>query len=245
MAEKIAQIQIQLQRRIARARGRTSSASYNDMIDEISQDLATFSSQWNNRLVPLTADLPDATVDSAIDAFTNGLSGVTMYADANATAGYHSSYYNTVESRPNTIYEQLVDVYAQITSVQEDLEEQIDDTVTATNITIADVASIYTAVNVETALAEVMAKVNTVVISGVDLSAVAQHYIPATDNTWDVGSSAKQVRNLYVGTRLLPPRMTTVQRNAIASPIAGEIVFDSTLSKLYVYTTVWEQILNP
>jgi len=42
----------------------------------------------------------------------------------------------------------------------------------------------------------------------------------------------------------LPPRMTTTQRNAIASPAAGLVVYDTTLAKLCVYTTTWETITS-
>lgn len=42
----------------------------------------------------------------------------------------------------------------------------------------------------------------------------------------------------------LPPRMTTVQKNAIATPPAGLVVYDSTLQKLCVYTTAWETITS-
>jgi hypothetical protein len=42
----------------------------------------------------------------------------------------------------------------------------------------------------------------------------------------------------------LPPRMTTTQKNAIASPTAGLIVYDTTLNKLCVYTTAWETITS-
>ena len=42
----------------------------------------------------------------------------------------------------------------------------------------------------------------------------------------------------------LPPRMTTTQKNAIASPVAGLIVYDTTLNKLCVYTTAWETITS-
>jgi hypothetical protein len=38
----------------------------------------------------------------------------------------------------------------------------------------------------------------------------------------------------------LPPRMTTTQKNAIASPTAGMVVYDTTLNKLCTYTTMWE-----
>jgi len=42
----------------------------------------------------------------------------------------------------------------------------------------------------------------------------------------------------------LPPRMTTTQKNAIASPAAGLMVYDTTLNKLCVYTTIWETITS-
>jgi hypothetical protein len=42
----------------------------------------------------------------------------------------------------------------------------------------------------------------------------------------------------------LPPRMTTTQKNAISSPAAGLVVYDSTLAKLCVYTTTWETITS-
>ena len=42
----------------------------------------------------------------------------------------------------------------------------------------------------------------------------------------------------------MPPRMTTTQKNAIASPTAGMVVYDATLAKLCVYTTAWETITS-
>jgi hypothetical protein len=42
----------------------------------------------------------------------------------------------------------------------------------------------------------------------------------------------------------LPPRMTTAQKNAIATPAAGLMVYDTTLAKLCVYTTAWETITS-
>ena len=42
----------------------------------------------------------------------------------------------------------------------------------------------------------------------------------------------------------LPPRMTTTQKNAISSPAAGLIVYDTTLAKLCVYTTAWQTITS-
>lgn len=40
------------------------------------------------------------------------------------------------------------------------------------------------------------------------------------------------------------PRLTTTQKNAIATPLAGLMVYDTTLSKLCVYTTAWETITS-
>jgi hypothetical protein len=42
----------------------------------------------------------------------------------------------------------------------------------------------------------------------------------------------------------LPPRMTTAQKNAIASPPAGLIVYDTGLNKLCVFTTAWQTITS-
>jgi len=43
---------------------------------------------------------------------------------------------------------------------------------------------------------------------------------------------------------LLFPRMTTTQKNAISSPTAGLVVYDTSLNKLCVFTTVWETITS-
>ncbi len=46
-------------------------------------------------------------------------------------------------------------------------------------------------------------------------------------------------------TAYLLPRMTTIQKNALASPIKGFIVFDTTSNKLSVYTgSVWETVTS-
>lgn len=42
-----------------------------------------------------------------------------------------------------------------------------------------------------------------------------------------------------------PPVLTTVQKNAIAAPVAGDTVYDSTLNKLSVYTgAAWETVTS-
>ena len=40
----------------------------------------------------------------------------------------------------------------------------------------------------------------------------------------------------------LPPRMTTTQRDAISSPAAGLVIYNTTTSKLQVYTTAWTDL---
>lgn len=42
----------------------------------------------------------------------------------------------------------------------------------------------------------------------------------------------------------LPPRMTTTQRDAIASPAEGLIIYNTTTHKLNVFTTAWEQVTS-
>ena len=56
-------------------------------------------------------------------------------------------------------------------------------------------------------------------------------------------SSQLEVRSLTRG--FLPPRMTTTQKNAIASPAAGLVVYDTTLNKLCVRgAAAWETITS-
>ena len=58
---------------------------------------------------------------------------------------------------------------------------------------------------------------------------------PAASALLDVTSTTKG---------LLFPRMTTTQKNAITGPSAGLVVYDTTLNKLCVFTTVWETITS-
>ncbi|MFH1393118.1 MAG: helix-turn-helix domain-containing protein, partial [Patescibacteria group bacterium] len=64
-------------------------------------------------------------------------------------------------------------------------------------------------------------------------------------NTLSVSGNTS-LSNLTVSTSLLPPRMTTAQKNSIVSPAAGLILFDTDLTKLNVYNgTVWKNVGNP
>jgi hypothetical protein len=58
---------------------------------------------------------------------------------------------------------------------------------------------------------------------------------PSASAILDAQSTTKGVRM---------PNMTTAQKNAIASPAAGLMVYDTTLAKLCVYTTAWETITS-
>jgi len=42
----------------------------------------------------------------------------------------------------------------------------------------------------------------------------------------------------------LPPRMTTTQRDAISSPAAGLVIYNTTTNKLNVFTTAWEAVTS-
>lgn len=58
----------------------------------------------------------------------------------------------------------------------------------------------------------------------------------------EITSSIFQLSSTTKG--FLPPKMTTTQKNAIASPVAGLVVYDTTLNKLCVYTTAWQTITS-
>jgi hypothetical protein len=56
-------------------------------------------------------------------------------------------------------------------------------------------------------------------------------------------SAAVEVNSTTKG--FLPPVMTTVEKNAISSPAAGLMVFDTDLGKLCIYTgAAWETITS-
>ena len=73
----------------------------------------------------------------------------------------------------------------------------------------------------------------------------ANRTIGIADNGSSPTLAASAVLTLSSTTKgFLPPRMTTTQKNAIASPAAGLVVYDTTLNKLCVYTTAWETITS-
>lgn len=102
-------------KRNQRLRGPTSSEQQNDMQAEVLRDLTVYQQEWNNKIVPLCSILPDGSDDLAVDAFLNGLDGRTVYVNAEASnAAATVRFYNLVKDRPNTVYEQLQDLYATI-----------------------------------------------------------------------------------------------------------------------------------
>lgn len=64
----------------------------------------------------------------------------------------------------------------------------------------------------------------------------------AIGTTTDIASAKLIVTSTTQG--FLPPRMTTTERNAIASPVAGLMIYNTTTNKLNVFTTVWEAVTS-
>lgn len=60
-----------------------------------------------------------------------------------------------------------------------------------------------------------------------------------------VTPNAKAILDLTSTTQgFLPPRMTTTQRDAIVTPPAGLLIFNTSTNKLNVFTTAWEQVTS-
>lgn len=157
MTDRIEEISISFVKRNARRRGPTSSEAWNDQGEELSQDLSSLYTQWNSFLVPLTATLPDGTDSNDLDAFSNGLSGITVYVDPDATSSINNRYWNTGNSRPNSIFEQFEALYSHVNTNLEDLESAITASAPAAeSISISDNGNVYNSSNVEDALQEVM-----------------------------------------------------------------------------------------
>jgi hypothetical protein len=232
VSKKLENIQIQFQKRNARAKGPTSSRDYNDSIDELGHDLSSFRTQWNDRLVKFTANIPDGTgVATDINAFDTGLDGRTLYVHAEATLTSNTTYFNTTKNRPNSIWEQMVSIYGDISQLREDLENQIsNNTLTASDIPIKDAASLYLAGNVEDALAEIGTKVDN--LSGIGAGSLEQvafftsvgTVIGTSEFSWD--NTSKQL-NLDGDARVQHLRLQ--QRAVTPSGVAGQ-------GKLYTKT---------
>lgn len=162
MGTRPSNMQILLTTRVAKKRGPTNADDWNDSFRELNNDLTNIFSQWNNRIVPLAASIPNGSDDVDIDAFSNGLDGVNLYVDADATSNT-TRYFTSVKNRPRTIKEQFVNVYDEIDNSLSSLQDSVADlTRVASEVSITDAGNLYTATNVETALAEVMTAYNNV-----------------------------------------------------------------------------------
>jgi hypothetical protein len=86
--------------------------------------------------------------------------------------------------------------------------------------------------------------INPTLTSAADWRAIEVTSGGAYINTTSVqGSAILQADSTTKG--FLPPRMTTTQKNAIASPATGLVVYDNTLNKLSVFTgLVWETVTS-
>jgi hypothetical protein len=125
-------------KRNQRFRGPTSSEQQNDFQAEVVRDLTSIQQEWNNKIVPLTSKLPDGTDDSTVNAFTNGLDGQTLYVNANATITLSGGrYYNNNKDRPNTVFEQFVNVFTYIDDQIATLEASISTSSSSGGLTAA------------------------------------------------------------------------------------------------------------
>jgi len=79
-----------------------------------------------------------------------------------------------------------------------------------------------------------------------DQSTGSFHFRSAAVNVGTITTDASAILNATSTTKgVLFPRMTTTQKNAIASPTAGLVVYDTTLGKLCVRTaSAWETITS-
>jgi len=107
-------------------------------------------------------------------------------------------------------------------------------------ISIFNIAPIYTAAGGDVSFLDYAPTVTS--ITGV-------HYaLRATSGNVLVGGTTlttSAILDLQSTTRaFIPPRMTTTQRDAIASPSAGMMIYNTSTNKLNVFTTVWETVTS-
>jgi hypothetical protein len=196
VSDKLEQIQILFQKRNARKRGPTSSAQYNDTIEEIAHDLAAFHDQWNNRLVPLVASLSSGTEGSPgsyVDAFTDGLDGTTLFVDSTSSVTENSKYFSTPASRPRTVIEQFQDVYTSITSLEESLQNQISgQLLSADQVPVTDAGGLFNETNVEDVLSEIKNQLDTLSSSALKIRPYLQ-----VRRTVDASITPSAIHNIF------------------------------------------------
>jgi copper chaperone CopZ len=87
------------------------------MFTELAADLAAISSEWNDKLLKLIDTLPDGTLDTSVNAFIHGLDGRTMFVDSSVdSSSADQTYYETSDSRPQTVQEALDSLRTSITT---------------------------------------------------------------------------------------------------------------------------------
>jgi hypothetical protein len=226
-------------KRNARSRGPTSSEQQNDMVEEISADLTQLNLQWNERLVPLLSTLPngeEGNLADAVDAFEDGLDGKTLFTDSDATSSSQSDYFNSSADRPYTLKEQIADIYTEIESAVENIQDQIEDAfLDASKILVIDSAGLYSAVNVEAALAEVMNKANLAIDSVTDLdpSSIGASLLPELDNTYALGSNSRRWSDAYLG----PSSLNLVAKSSdpgFSADRSYQVKIDGTTGRLQI-----------
>lgn len=240
MGNKTTEIQILFHNRVSPSRGGTSSHAQNDMMDEVAHDLADIQNRINNSLVPAMAALPDGVIDSSVNAFANGIDAKNMYANAVASPSNDASYYNNTALRPYTVYEELNSIYTEMSSIRSDVTDQLAEfSKLATDVTIADISSLYVASNVEAALTEVMEKVNLLALGQIDLAAISSTYIPSVSETYDIGTSVAKIRNMYLSNVLFLGPLSSDP--AITTP--GAMYYNTSLQKIkFRDSTGWRTV---
>lgn len=136
MSDQIKRLNISATKRNAPKRGPMSSDNYNDSFDEVVNDLVSLQSEWNNKVVPLTATVPNGDDDTSVDAYSNGLDGKNLYVDSSVeSSSTDLTYYNSLKSRPSTVQEAFESVYSEIAAQVEALSTQISEASTGLTTT--------------------------------------------------------------------------------------------------------------
>lgn len=125
MASELKKFNFNFQVRSAPKSGPTDSDLWNDTIDELSADLASIATEWNNKLVKIIEKLPAGAEEGTVNAFVNGLDGKNLWVSQGATSSTDSRYYNSVKARPNTVYDQFEALYTTLTNNISTLENTI------------------------------------------------------------------------------------------------------------------------
>lgn len=164
MAVSISRLNITTIKRNQRYQGPTSSAQINALQDEVIIDFINIQKQWNNSLVPFLTGVPAG--ESDINAFTDGLSGGTLFVDPEAIdTSLDQNYYNTVKDRPNTILEQFQNLYQTITDQNIELTELVTTGTAGSSTTNVDTYTGTTTLTTENSLVLVNASSGSVIVN--------------------------------------------------------------------------------